>query len=380
MLTDTERRVLKLVREYDGISRKEIAKSLHLSKPVVSDAVAQLISKGYVREDGIIRSPKARAGRPRIRLSFVPDARYCIGIELEERNFEAVLANLDGDVKYSLNVSLPRLNSEEGLSEWIAQRIFDLVEKSRVLQEKILGIGVGIAGIVDSKSDVVRAFPALGFRDFDLKRTLEEKTHMDVFISNRVNVDALSEQRIGAAKNKRDVLLLFIDSGIGSGILIDGEVFEGSYGKAGEIGWFVTDWSKENAFDKSEFGYLAQWASGHCLEWKMKKAKKRAASLDKAFSSLGSNEKIGKMIEEGFTHLALALANAILFFDPEIVVIKGRIGLNHYHEIVKIMLPVLKRVLPKEFQENLVFTRGVVKRYGVALGAAFLVQQKVLKM
>ncbi|HCZ05849.1 MAG TPA: hypothetical protein DHV12_01725 [Thermotogae bacterium] len=160
MLTDTERRVLEVIRKHDGISRREIAKLLHLSKPVVSDAVAQLISKGYVRENGIVRSSKARAGRPRIRLSFVPDAKYCIGIELEERNFEAVLANLNGNVTYSLSLSLPRMNSKEELSEWIVQRVLELMERSQIPQEKILGIGVGIAGIVDSKSAVVRAFPA----------------------------------------------------------------------------------------------------------------------------------------------------------------------------------------------------------------------------
>ena len=115
----------------------------------------------------------------------------------------------------------------------------------RVGHGNVLGVGLGVPGTVDEVSGLIRHLPAFGLVDVDLRYDLEWRFRLPVIIGNDVTFGALGESWIGAAKELKNVILVSVGTGIGAGIVIDGKVYTGLRGNAGEIGEMVTDWSKE---------------------------------------------------------------------------------------------------------------------------------------
>ncbi|MEJ5229400.1 MAG: ROK family transcriptional regulator [Pseudothermotoga sp.] len=377
MLSNLEARILKVIRDSHEISRLEISKLLNLSKPVISQIVTQLIEKGLVEESGI---SKSSSGRPRIKLKFFPDAWYCIGAELEENYLEVIITDLSGAITLSFREKTPSIKESAEIASWCAQRIKQLMEKSSISQQKILGVGVGISGMVDPNTEIVRTAPAFGMKTFNLKAALERDLKMPVCVANRVKLAALAEYMTGAAKGFSDLLFVFLDSGLGSAVITGDQLFQGYFGKSGEFGWMLTDidLTKDDICQEQEFGHLARKISGHSLKRFLEMT--NGVELDYIMRNLADERSETKIIRKSLLHLIAAIANAILMFDPQMVIIKGRIGQKYFNELSQFILPHLKRMLPSEFHENLQLRCGEIEEFDVALGGVFLVQKKLMNI
>ena len=376
MLTELEGSVLRLIRDYPNISRLDIAKKLGVSKPVVTNVVARLIKKGLVVESG---TKKTKVGRPKITLQFVPDTWYCVGIELEEKYFELIVTDLAGRVIDSLEEKISGSVEPNHLVSFCKEKVERTLEENHLPKEKVLGVGMGIAGMVDPSSRVVRTAPAIGLTNYDLASEVSEKLDLNVIVVNRVKAAALAEHRLGAAQGFQNVLFVFIDSGLGCATLLDGKIYEGFYGKAGEFGWMITDLdrSEPELYEEESFGHLARRFSGHAIS-------KRLANLglngEDILRLVTHNEELRDSLERGLKHIAAAVANAVLLFDPQLIILKGRIGQNYHEHISQILLSTLKELLPSQFHENLNLSRGRVERFDVALGAVFAIQQRFMRL
>jgi len=365
-----------LIRDNPNISRLDIAKKLGVSKPVVTNVVARLIKKGLVVESG---TKKTKVGRPKITLQFVPDTWYCVGIELEEKYFELIVTDLAGRVIDSLEEKISGSVESNHLVSFCKEKVERTLEENQLPKEKILGVGIGIAGMVDPTSRVVRTAPAIGLTNYDLASEVSEKLDLNVIVVNRVKAAALAEHRLGAAQGFQNVLFVFIDSGLGCATLLDGKIYEGFYGKAGEFGWMITDLdrSEPELYEEESFGHLARRFSGHAIS-------KRFANLglngEDILRLVTHNEELSDSLERGLKHIAAAVANAVLLFDPRLIILKGRIGQNYYEHISQILLSTLKELLPSQFHENLNLSRGRVERFDVALGAVFAIQQRFMRL
>jgi len=376
LLTELEGSVLRLIRDNPNISRLDIAKRLGVSKPVVTNVVARLIKKGLVVESG---TEKVKLGRPKITLQFVPDAWYCVGIELEERYFELIVTDLSGRVIDSLEEKIPRSIEPNHLVSFCKEKVERTLEENHLPKEKILGVGIGIAGMVDPTSRVVRTAPAIGLTNYDLAFEISQELDLSVIVVNRVKAAALAEHRLGAAQGFQNVLFVFIDSGLGCAMLLDGKIYEGFYGKAGEFGWMITDLdrSEPELYEEESFGPLARRFSGHAI---IKRFANLGLNGEDVLRLVTHNEELRDCLETGLKHIAAAVANAVLLFDPQLIILKGRIGQNHYEDISQILLSTLKELLPSQFHENLNLSRGQVERFDVALGAVFAVQQRFMRL
>jgi len=377
MLSNLESRVLKIIRDSKEISRLEISKTLGLSKPVVSQTVSQLMKKGLVQQIG---TSKSKFGRPRIKLEFIPDRWYCVGVELEENYLEAIVTDLAGEVMLSFREKTPLIRKPFEIAAWCCEKIQDLIAKSSVPREKMLGVGVGISGMVDPSTGLVRAAPAFEMKNFDLKTTLEKRLDIPVCVANRVKLAALAEHTVGAAKGFTDILFIFIDSGLGSALIIDDQLFQGHFGKAGEFGWIVTDvdLTKDDLSEEPQFGHLARKFSGHVLSKYLKNSDVKA--FDEILHSLHEEKPYSTKIKRALLHLSVAISNAVLMFDPQMVIIKGRIGQRYFNELSQFIVPELQRMLPVEFYENLQLKNGTIEEFDVALGGVFLVQKQIMNV
>ncbi len=376
MLNNTDRKIINMVRQHPLISRVEIVEKLKISKPIVSISVKKLMEKGLLKEEDSHKTPSKGFGRKRIGLSFVPDCINIIGIDIGGTKLEGIVGDLDGNIIHTVTYSTKNIKTKERLFNLIYRAIDELLHASK---KDVLGIGIGVPGTVNTKNLTVEYMPAFELKNIDLKTPVEEKYGLPTFIENDVTLDVYAEHRIGAGRGKKNLFLVSIGTGVGGGIIINGDMYTGANGKAGELGEMITDWRKDkNTRTKTSFGALELWISGNSLEKKL--SSMGIKSVKEGFELLEKNKDVEKVIKEGIEHLGVAISNIIFLFGLEVIIIKGGIGYNQFEKIMEYMLPVIEDVVPSEILCDVDFKKGVFGRFGVAIGGLFYVEKEVLKI
>ncbi|HPD38847.1 MAG TPA: ROK family transcriptional regulator [Mesotoga infera] len=370
-LRETEEKVMRIVRSEGLISRADIARKSGLSKPVVSVVVNNFISQGSIVEAKEGESSR-KGGKKPILLSFVPDYNYIVGVDVGGNKLISILSDLDGKIVEKAKFSTKSICDEKAF--------FELVEKSvlavmKVPVSKVMGIGIGVPGTVSPESGMIFYMPAFGLRKVNLKRHVEERFKVPTFISNDVTLNALGEMWAGAAKGCRNVFLMALGTGTGAGLIINNELYEGTSGMAGEIGYMITDWSREKNLS-FVFGSLESWFSGYAFE-KLLSEFENEPTVAQMFDHSDVNPRFKEIVTVACEHLSVVVANVITLLDPDVVVITGGIGYNQYDRILSLIMPVLKRTVPGEILERVTFKRGELGEMGVSLGAVCNVQRKV---
>ncbi|WP_448524052.1 ROK family transcriptional regulator [Pseudothermotoga sp.] len=369
-LKNSEAKVLECLRHFRPISRAKIAISTGLSKPVVSQAVEKLIKEGIVKESKKGRST-ARGGKRPTLLEFNPNWRFVVGVDVGGSKIRAGLTDLDGNLKRKIERKIQKIRSADDLIDQISSLLTDV----KCQDYELLGIGVGVPGTCDRNTGKVRYMPAFDLRDVPLETMLEAKFGVPVFVENDVTLNALGEMWKGAAKGLRNVLLVSLGTGTGAGLILNGALYTGSRGMAGEIGYLVTDWSAEKDLEY-RFGRLERWFSGYTFERFLEERKIQTA-LKRIFDELESHPDLNELFNVACEHLALAIANAICLLDPDVVVLSGGIGYNQYDKILAKVEPIVSKTVPPEILEHVHFKRAELAEFGVVMGAVCYVQKEL---
>src|SRR4030065_748741 len=225
--------VLKTIFEHESISRAEITGVKSLSRTTVSDIVADLLEEGLVSEIGVGSS---LGGKTPILLSLVEDSRYLIGLELARNQFRDVIVNLRGKTREMVTLPMNSKNSCEALA--LVYEILDRLIKASCFP--LVGIGIGTPGLVNINEGTVINSVNLDWKDLPLARLMEERYHLPVYVLNDSQAAAMGEYTYGK-NHSSDSNLVVINArhGIGAGIIINGRLFQGDGGSAGEIGHVV---------------------------------------------------------------------------------------------------------------------------------------------
>ena len=225
--------VLKIFFERSSISRAEIARMTHLTRTTVSDIVADLMAEGLVAEIGLGSST---GGKSPILISLVDNSRYFIGIDLAYNMFCGAIINLRNQISNMVCLPADGMDGEKSL-----KAIFEILDPlTRSDCQPILGIGVGAPGLVNSREGIVVNAVNLGWYDLPLARILEERYHLPVFLLNDCQAAAMGEFIYGqSSPASPNMIVVRAGHGIGSGIIINGQLFQGDGGAAGEIGHVV---------------------------------------------------------------------------------------------------------------------------------------------
>lgn len=224
-----ELRVISTIRGAGGSSRTEVAKATGLSPAAVTGIVGRLMTRGLVVESHVGRST---GGRPQTGLSIRPDWGVVVGAKVTETEVTTVLADLDATVLAQVTVPL---SGQDAAS--VEDAVASVVERfSSPNRPPVCGVGVGLAGVVDHWSGVVRYATYFHWRDEPIGQRLSDRLGVPVSIDNDVNTMALAEQAWGAAQHVRDFVLLSVGRGIGMALVSRGELHRGADGGAGELG------------------------------------------------------------------------------------------------------------------------------------------------
>ncbi len=242
--------VLKTIIEHDAISRAEIARRTNLTRATVSDMVSLLSREGLVQEVGYGESI---GGKVPILLSLVADSRYLLGLNLGQDKFMGSVINLRGEIKDSVEYSVTRNDREQALQ--LVYKMLDQLTKKK--WRPLVGIGVGTPGLVNTRDGIVVSAVNLAWQDLPLGPLLAKKYKIPVLVLNDSQATAIGEFVYGGEHaNDENLIVVNVKHGIGAGILINGRLFQGDGGRAGEIGHVVV---KEN-------GELCRCGQRGCLE------------------------------------------------------------------------------------------------------------------
>jgi glucokinase-like ROK family protein len=243
--------VLKTIFDRTSISRAEIARVTSLTRTTVSDIVAGLLEEELVSEIGVGSS---LGGKNPVLLGIVEDSRYLIGLDLARNQFRGAIVNLRGKIRETVTLSVNSKNGDEALA--LVYKILDRLVEAACLP--MVGIGIGAPGLVNISEGTVINSVNLDWVDLPLARLMEERYHLPVYVLNDSQAAAMGEYTYGK-NHSSDSNLVVINArhGIGAGIIINGRLFQGDGGSAGEIGHVVV---------VPEGGKICRCGNRGCLE------------------------------------------------------------------------------------------------------------------
>ncbi|HEY9152812.1 MAG TPA: ROK family transcriptional regulator [Anaerolineales bacterium] len=225
--------VLKTVFEAETISRAEIARITRLTRPTVSDVVNRLLLEGLVQEVGVGSSI---GGKSPILLSLVKDSRYMISLNLAYEQFCGAVVNLRGEVKAKEAMPVSGRNGDQALG-----LVYEILDRLTSLGWKpLIGIGVGTPGLINTREGMIVNAVNLDWKNLPLAKLLQNRYHLPTHIMNDSQAAAIGEYVYGGGyKADENLVVINVRQGIGAGILINGRLFQGDGGGAGEIGHVV---------------------------------------------------------------------------------------------------------------------------------------------
>ncbi len=340
ILTDKERKnlaILEVIRKNGPISRTDISKITELNIVTVSNYVNHYIKKGLVLEGELDEST---GGRKPVLVELNPKAGYIVGVGLNMMSTVAVLVDLEINVVAELKRERSPENSERVIENMVDMAA-EIIQKADIDREKIVGVGVGVPGIIDERGRTIRWPQSLGEKDLSvclsIKDTFEKRLNIPTFVENDANAAVLGEKWLGLDRDVRHMLYMF--SGVGCGVLINGEIYRGATGAAGELGINSSKATKEYAVDIAT--QLGRWEMDlgmvrHARELIGKgqpSVLKDLVSGNLAQMSFkhivqGVKEKDAvaiKVVEQAGVELGQKIAFLVNLLNPEIVVIGGGI-------------------------------------------------------
>lgn len=215
------------------LSRTELAGQTGLSQSTVTKVVNPLIEAGYVVEGA---AHSAGLGRPRRLLQVAAERHAAIGVKIAPDTVTAVLTDLQARVLGRRSRALAGRHAPADALTAAAAAVWDLLADDAQVRERLLGIGVGVGGHVDQREGRVVHSGLLGWDGVDVAGPLSAATGVPVRVDNDVNTLVIAERWFGQGRDMRSFALVTIGPGIGCGLLLDGRVFTGASGLAGELG------------------------------------------------------------------------------------------------------------------------------------------------
>jgi predicted NBD/HSP70 family sugar kinase len=367
-------RVLRLLKEQGTISRAELARFLNLNRSTLTFVTGELLKQELIKEAGETFVTQA-TGRPGTGLKLNPEGAYFLGAEIGAERVHLVLINLEGAITHRRTAKL-RSSDPSAVSNVLIQLVGNLWRDELKNSARLQGIGVAVSALVDAQG-VVRIAPTLGWDRVDLKGILQPQLDIPVFVENDAKGAALAELSFGRRAGQCDICLLFLDVGVGAGVIVDRKIFRGSNGLAGEIGHLTLDPAKNRRYER--MGFLETQLGRDGLLSAYRRAGGEAQNLGALVRDLKKGNPLArKTIKTWGEWLTLAIRNLGDLFNPRLVVLAG--ALSELFPFVE--QDVRHRLEERHFPtvEDLEITVSGFGRDSSALGGAALVYDRIFSV
>lgn len=309
--------VLNAIRTRGALSRTEIAQMSHLGLPTVSAITAELIESGLLYE----RSTGASTGgRPRVLLALNAQAGHAVGVKLTEEMAYLVLTDLEATIVARDETPIAGRTPQEIVTT-LADAITALMPAAG--NSPVLGVGVGMAGVIDRNRALVRHATYSGWRDLAFGALLESRLNLPVVMDNDVNALAAAEQWFGAGRNASNFIVISLGRGIGMGMVLDGRLFRGTGGGAGEFG-HMTIVPNGPPCACGKRGCLEALVSDPALAAQSSAALRRPLTIQQAIAEAQEgNAELRSIFATAGRTLGMAAANVVNLLNPGLIIVGG---------------------------------------------------------
>jgi predicted NBD/HSP70 family sugar kinase/predicted transcriptional regulator len=396
-LTEKEKRnidILDILRKRGPISRPEISKEMGVNVVTVSNYIDEFIKRNLVYEKELDVS---EGGRRPVLLDLNPQAGFVIGAGLNLMNMVGLLVDLKGNIVTKTQIARPRASVKE-IAECLLEIVREILRRSKEYTADIKGIGVGIAGLINKEDGSIHwpqkmdHYYTYASVDLPLKALMEKEFNLPTLIENDATSACFGEHWLYLEQGFKNVIYMF--SGVGCGIMVNGEVYRGAQGYAGEVA--IYNFKEQDLFN-CKIGnscFIKRWEMdlgiADDLKSMLSRDKEQAQKFFKLTSSNIDNVDLKSVfiaarskdpiaasaLDMAAKRLGIKIAHLVNLLNPQVVVIGG--GLEEAGEdfLNKVAVTV-KDWAFREATDNLKIVYSQLRENAVALGAASMVIQKL---
>lgn len=261
---------------------------------------------------------------------------YVIGIDLGGTKIKGALADLEGNILSSYTIPTDAFEGEEAVLGRINGVIGKVLEESGKSINEIKAIGIGSPGPLDSEKGIIINSANLPFKNFNIVSEVKKVYNLPVYLENDANVAAIAEYMFGAGKGTRNMVYVTVSTGVGGGAVLNGKLYKGSTSNALEIG-HTTVLPEGPKCNCGNYGCVEVLTSGTAIARQAREALEAGlntslSQYDKLTSyevyvEAQKGDKVSEdILEKSFTYLGIGIANTIVSFDPEMIVIGGGVS------------------------------------------------------
>jgi len=333
--------IMNNLRKKAPVSRAGLAQATGLNKTTVSSLVDELLQRQFVREIGFVTGVK---GHPAIMLDLNPAAGFMVGCEIGVDFILVVCTNFAPEIIWRHEEHTDPSIGQNAILDRAKALLNEAIQRGSMEYSTLLGIGVGVAALIDQSTGTMLFAPNLGWKDpFPIRTILQESfPQAPLIVDNEANIAALGEHYFGVAQDHDEVLYISAGVGLGGGIVHDGQVFSGVTGVGAEFGHMTMDpdgdlcncgnfgcWETQvsqralfghirKSFEQGERGMLFQRTNEGIDPLTVPMIVDAARAADAV--ALGALEKIGR-------DLGIGIASLVNALNPELVVFGGILSL-----------------------------------------------------
>lgn len=318
--------VLNLVRERDGLSRAALSRISGLSPSTVTAITASLIEDGYLLEDAEPSSGSADGstviGRPATTLRIDPAAGAVIGIKVAPDSLTATVTDLAATPMAIATLPRGAETTLDEVGDLIERAMTEVLRTAGVDQDRVVGVGVGVPGLVDPETGRVADSPLLGWGHLDLVELLSERLGVPVLVDNDVNTLTIAAQLFGAGRGFVHFLVVSVGRGIGMGVVVNGLVHRGAHGGAGEIGHVQAVPSGPDCWCGRR-GCLEAVAAEPAIVREILAATGRLVQPAEIAALATRQPEVAEILQRAGRHVGRTVAAITAVIDPQRIVISG---------------------------------------------------------
>ena len=315
-----------------------------------------------------------------------------LGIDLGGTKILAAVINAEGKMLSRDHSITPASEGQEAVVSSILESTGRALNKAGITTADLAAIGLGAPGLSNPETGILFTSPNLpGWHDVPLRDIIQKELGKETFLINDANAAAIGELHFGAGRDARNFIYITVSTGIGSGIIIDGNIYTGSTGTAGELGHMVID-GEGPPCNCGNRGCLETLASGTALAREARRRIKEGSKTSILEYASGDLEKVNaevihqaaqagdnlaeELIARTAYYLGIGLANLVNIFNPEVIVIGG--GLSNIGD--RLLEPAFEEAGRRAFKppyRAVRFARAELGRNSGVLGAAIFAREKL---
>ncbi len=317
---------------------------------------------------------------------------YVVGVDMGGTNVVAAIVDSENQVLSRKKISTDAEDGAEVTISRIADAVREAIGKAAIQPEEVRAVGIGAPGPLDPETGVVIFAPNLKWNNVPLGGTLGQNLGIPVFVENDVNVGTLGEYELGAGRGARYVVGMFVGTGIGGGIILDGELYHGPSKVAGEVGHIIIKVGGARCGCGNR-GCLEALASRTAIQRELEKRLKRGEKTLLAELTNGGKKRIKsgmlakavatgdevtlRVLKRATKYLGIGVASIINFMNPEVVILGGGVieALEDYY-MPRVQKVVEKYAMPQSMSGVRIVSAQLGDDAGI-LGAAVLARRRL---